>query len=54
MDKKEESRKEYQRLLNKFEVRGFVAREALWNLARENMLQDGGALPEEECDVSGK
>ena len=52
-DKKELSRKKYQRLLNKFEVGGFMAREALWNLARENMLQDRGALLEEECDVIG-
>ena len=31
-----------------------MAQKALWNLARENMLQDGGALPEEECDVIGE
>ena len=30
-----------------------MARKALWNLARENMLQDRGALLEEECDVIG-
>ena len=28
-------------------------KKTFWNLARENMLQDGGALPEEECDVIG-
>ena len=48
------SRKKYQRLLNKFEMGGFMARKAVWNLARENMLQDGGALPEEERDVIGE
>ena len=28
-----------------------MAQQGLWNLAREKMLQDRGALPEEEGDV---
>ena len=45
------SRKECQRLLNKFEMEGFMAQKGLWNLDREKMLQDRGALPEEEGDI---
>ena len=40
--------KEYKRLLNEFEVGGIMAQTGLWNLAREKMLQDRAALPEEE------
>ena len=29
------TRKEYQRLMNKFEMEGFMAQKGLWNLARE-------------------
>ena len=43
--------KEYRRLLNEFEMGGFLAQKSLWNLAREKMLQDRGALPNEECAV---
>ena len=39
--------KEYQRLLNKFEMEGFMAQKGLWNLVREKVLQDRRALPEE-------
>ena len=44
-------RKEYQRLLNKFEMEGFMAQKGLWNLARNKPLQDRGALPGEEGDA---
>ena len=33
---------------------GFTTRKGLWNLARENMLQDRGALPKEDGDVIGE
>ena len=29
-----------------------MAQKGLWNVAREKMLQDRGALPEEEGDIS--
>ena len=45
------TRKEYQRLLNKFEMEGFMAQRGLWNLSGERVLQDRGRLPKEECDV---
>ena len=34
-DKKIITRKEYQRLLNKLEMEGFMAQKGLWNLAEE-------------------
>ena len=34
-----------------FEMEGFMAQNGLWNLSRENVLQDRGALLEEEGDV---
>ena len=49
--KKRITRKDYQRLLNKFELEGFIAQKGLWNLVREKMLRDRGALPTEEGDV---
>ena len=30
-----------------------MAQKGLWNLAREKLLQDSGALPKEEGDVIG-
>ena len=48
------TRKEYQRLLNKFEMEGFTAQEGLWNLVREKVLRERGALPKEEGDVIGE
>ena len=45
------TRKEYQRLLNKFEVEGFMAQKGLWNLVRNKALQERGALPGEEVDT---
>ena len=35
-------KEEYRRLWNEFEMEGFVAQKGLWNLARENVLQDRG------------
>ena len=34
------TRKEYQRLLDKFEMEGFMSQQGLWNLVREKVLQD--------------
>ena len=45
------TRNVYQRLLNKFEMEGFMAQEGLWNLARNKALQDRGALLGEEGDT---
>ena len=45
------TRKEYQRLLNKFDMEGFMAQKGLWKLARDKALQDRGALPREEGDA---
>ena len=45
------TRKEYKRLLKKFEMEGFMAQKGLWNLVGKKVLQDRGALPEEEGDV---
>ena len=42
--KKRTTRKEYQRLLNKFEMEDFKAQKRLLNLARNKALQDRGAL----------
>ena len=50
-EKSRVARKEYQRLLNNFELEGFVAQKGLWNLVREKVLRDRGALPNEEGDV---
>ena len=46
------TRKEYQRLMNKFEMEGFMAQKGLWNLAREKNLRERGALPKEEGDAA--
>ena len=46
--KRKITRKEYRRLWNEFEMRGFMAQKGQWYLAREKMLQDRGALPKEE------
>ena len=34
------TRKEYQRLLNKFEMEGFMVQKGLWNLTREKILRE--------------
>ena len=49
--KKSITRKENQRLLNKFEMEGFLAQKGLWNLAREKIPRKRGALPKEEGDA---
>ena len=43
------TRKEYQRLLNTFEMEGFMAQKGLRNLAREKILRERRALPKEEA-----
>ena len=48
--KRRVTRKEYQRLLNKFKMEGFMAQKRLWNLVREK-IRDKRALPKEEGDV---
>ena len=45
------TRKEYQRLFNKFEMECFMAQKGLWNLVEKKVLQERGALPQEEGDV---
>ena len=45
------TRKEYQRLLNKFEMEGFMAQKGLWNVAKNKALQDRVAMPREEGDA---
>ena len=45
------TRKECQRLLNKFEMEGPMAQNGLWNLVGEKVLRRRGALPKEEGDV---
>ena len=52
--KRRRTRKEYQRLLNKFEMEGFMAQKGLWNLAREKILRERGALAKEEGDAIGE
>ena len=36
---------------NEFELRGFLSRKGLWNVAREKILQDRCTLPKEEGDI---
>ena len=48
--KKRITRKEHQRLVNKFEMEGFMAQDVLWNLAKENIQKETGELPKEEGD----
>ena len=45
------TRQEYQRLLDKYEMESFIAQRGLWNLERENVLQNRGPLPQDEVDV---
>ena len=49
--KKRITREEYRRLWNEFETGGFMAQKGLWNVAKEKILQDRGALPKEEGDM---
>ena len=46
--KRRTTRKEYRRVWNEFETGGFMAQKAPWNVARENILEDRGALPKED------
>ena len=34
-----------------FEMEGFLAQKGLWNLARSNILQDRGAVPQEDGHI---
>ena len=38
-------------VFDEFETGGFLAQRGLWNVAREKMLQDRGALLQEEGDI---
>ena len=38
--KKRITRKEYQRLTNKFEMEGLMAQKGLWNLAKEKIMRE--------------
>ena len=48
------TRKGHQRLLSKVEIEGFMSQKGLWNLVREKVLRERGALPKEEGDVIRK
>ena len=50
-EEKELRGRKKERLLNEFEMVGFLAQKGLRNLARGKMLQDRGALPKEEGDI---
>ena len=39
------TRKEYQRLFQKYEMEGFMAQKGLWNLARENCAAGQRSVP---------
>ena len=41
------TRKEFQRFLNKFEMEGFKAQKGSWNLVRDKVVRERGALPKE-------
>ena len=43
--------REYQRLLNKFEMEGIMAQKGIWNLAKEKTMKERGKLPNEEDDA---
>ena len=38
--------------LNKFDLKGFMAQKGLWNLVREKIMKERGALPKEEGDTA--
>ena len=42
------TKKEYQRLLNKFEMEGVLAQKGFWIVEKYKALQDRGALSREE------
>ena len=41
-------------LREEFEVDSIIAPNGLWNVAKKRLLEDRGALPEEEEDVIGE
>ena len=45
------TRKEYQRLVNKFEMEGFMAQKGLWIFAKGKILRERGELPKAEGDA---
>ena len=49
--KKRITRKEYQRLVNKFDKEGLMAQKRLWNLAKEKIMKERGELLDEEGDA---
>ena len=50
-EKKRITRKEYQRLLNNFELEGFMMQKGLWNVAKEKITNERGELPNEVGDA---
>ena len=50
-EKKRNTRKEYQRLLNNFDMEGLMAQNGLWNLAKEKIIEERGELPNEVGDA---
>ena len=50
-EKRKITRKEYERLLNNFEMEGLMAQNGLRNLAKEKIKKEGRELPNEEEDV---
>ena len=51
--KKRKSReKSIKRLVNKFEMQGFMSQKGLWNLAKENILKERRELPQEQSDAA--
>ena len=47
----ERQRRKIRRLWKELETGGFMAQKGLWNVARERMLRNRGALREEEGDT---
>ena len=45
------TRKESRSFWNELEKEAFMAQKGLWNVARQRMLRDRGALPNEEGDL---
>ena len=50
-EKKRITRKECQRLLNKFKMEGLMAPKGLWNLAKEKIMKERRELPNGEGDA---
>ena len=45
------TRKEYRRLVKKFEMEGLMAQKGLWNLVKEKIMKERGELPNEEGEA---